>query len=121
MVAFALPPCLRRNASEHAATTGFKVVEDFSGHFIGTEMHQLPLIPHVFPNDCQGVMQVGQTFTIEPILCEGNPRLYGWQDGWTTATVDGGRCAQWEHTVLVTATGCDVLTRAPQEETPPRR
>ena len=55
-------------------------------------------------------MQPGMTFTIEPMISIGNGRHVTWDDGWTAVTADGGRCAQFEHTILVTPTGADVLT-----------
>lgn len=55
-------------------------------------------------------MMAGMTFTIEPILSQGSPDMTILRDGWTAVTVDGGRTAQWEHTVLVTDTGVEVLT-----------
>lgn len=55
-------------------------------------------------------MQLGTTFTIEPVLTEGSAEWITWEDGWTVATADGGRAAQFEHTVLITETGCEVLT-----------
>ena len=58
-----------------------------------------------------GVMKAGQTFTIEPMVNAGSWRDATWPDGWTAATADGSRSAQFEHTLLVTDTGCDVLTK----------
>lgn len=55
-------------------------------------------------------MQLGTTFTIEPVLTEGSAEWITWDDGWTVATSDGKRAAQFEHTVLITDTGCEVLT-----------
>lgn len=56
------------------------------------------------------VLQKGHTFTIEPMINEGTHRDVTWPDGWTAVTADGKRSAQFEHTILVTDTGCDVLT-----------
>ncbi len=55
-------------------------------------------------------MQLGTTFTIEPVLTEGTPEWITWSDGWTVATADAKRAAQFEHTVLITEQGCEVLT-----------
>ena len=55
-------------------------------------------------------MQLGTTFTIEPVLTEGTAEWITWPDGWTVATADGQRAAQFEHTVLITEAGCEVLT-----------
>ncbi|EPR63038.1 putative methionine aminopeptidase, type i [Toxoplasma gondii GT1] len=94
-----------------AEQRGFSVVREFCGHFIGRKMHLPPLICHAYPNDTQGVFRVGQTFTIEPILCEGASDLFTWNDGWTIVTQDGGRAAQFEHTILMTPEGAEVLTK----------
>ncbi|CBZ53063.1 putative methionine aminopeptidase [Neospora caninum Liverpool] len=101
-----------RCVAELAQKRGFSVVREFCGHFIGRKMHLPPLISHVYPNDTQGVFRVGQTFTIEPILCEGAPDLFTWKDGWTIVTQDGGRAAQFEHTILMTPEGAELLTQA---------
>ncbi|CDJ44439.1 hypothetical protein ETH_00020890 [Eimeria tenella] len=93
-----------------ASSKGLKVVADFCGHFIGRRLHLPPLVPHSAPNDAKGVFKVGQTFTIEPILTEGSGDIYCWADGWTVCTQDGGRCAQFEHTLLVTEEGAVPLT-----------
>ncbi|CDR97301.1 methionine aminopeptidase, putative [Babesia bigemina] len=96
--------------TSHAAAFGFGVVREFGGHFIGELMHMPPMVQFKHPSSTPGVMQAGQVFTIEPIICQGDPAIYTWDDGWTIATCDAGFCAQFEHTVLVTDTGCDVLT-----------
>ena len=105
---------LRRagQAIEAVATReGFGVVRDFVGHGVGTEFHADPKIPHYDEPRFSTVCEPGMTFTIEPMIAE-----RGWQaemldDGWTAVTVDGSRVAQFEHTLLVTDSGVDVLTR----------
>ncbi|GIX61249.1 methionine aminopeptidase 1a, putative [Babesia caballi] len=96
--------------TSHAASFGFAVVREFGGHFIGHLMHMPPMVQFRHPSSTPGTMQAGQVFTIEPIICQGDPEVYTWDDGWTIATCDGGLCAQFEHTVLVTDSGCEVLT-----------
>ena len=85
------------------------VVPDFVGHGVGRIFHS---DPYVIPvrNREPGIMQVGQTFTVEPILVMGSPRLSYWKDDWTAVAVDGSLSAQWEHTVLITPTGYELLT-----------
>lgn len=95
---------------DFARSKGFCVIADFCGHFIGRRLHLPPLVPHNFPNEAKGVFRVGQTFTIEPILCEGSGDIRCWNDGWTTVTQDCGRCAQFEHTLVVTHNGAAELT-----------
>ncbi|OWK06956.1 METAP1, partial [Cervus elaphus hippelaphus] len=62
-------------------------------------------------NKAVGVMKAGHVFTIEPMICEGGWQDETWPDGWTAVTRDGKRSAQFEHTLLVTDTGCETLTR----------
>ncbi len=93
----------------HAIKHGFKVDENFCGHGIGTQFHQPPLIYH-YKNQESGIMRNGMIFTIEPILCQGQGGYIIWPDGWTAVSKDGGRSCQFEHTVLVTMDGCQILT-----------
>ncbi|KAJ1911924.1 hypothetical protein H4219_005783 [Mycoemilia scoparia] len=95
--------------SEFALINGFSVSEDLTGHGIGRHFHQPPLVFH-HENDEPEVMKPGMVFTIEPILCQGESEAFLWPDGWTISTADGGRSAQFEHTVLVTEDGVEVLT-----------
>lgn len=92
-----------------AEEKGVGVVREYTGHGIGQEFHCLPFILH-HQNDEPGKMLPGMAFTVEPALTEGDPRIKHWDDGWTVATVDGGRSAQAEHTVLITEDGVDILT-----------
>lgn len=90
----------------------YGVVREFTGHFIGRELHMPPLVLHV-PNVQPLLMAPGMTFTIEPILTLGSCELdEPWEDGWTYVTKDGCWSAQMEHTVLITEEGCDVLTES---------
>jgi methionyl aminopeptidase len=100
-----------RAIQEHAEAAGFGVVRAFVGHGIGTEFHTAPSIPHYFDPRSDQVLEPGTTFTIEPMITEGSWEIGRiWGDGWTAPTRDGSRCAQFEHTVLVTGTGVEVLT-----------
>ena len=89
---------------------GYGVVRDFTGHGIGTAFHSGLVIPHYDDPAYDDVMEVGMTFTIEPMLNLGSPDWELWEDGWTVVTRDGRRSAQFEHTLLVTPTGAEVLT-----------
>lgn len=97
----------------------FSIVKDFCGHGIGSEFHEEPQVVHYKNND-RTVLKAGMCFTIEPMI---NAGKFGCDidddDGWTVYTVDGKKSAQWEHTLLVTDTGCEVLTLR-QEESIPR-
>ncbi|KAI9011200.1 peptidase M24, structural domain-containing protein [Gaertneriomyces semiglobifer] len=106
-VAFAeIGALIESYAEEHGYTTN----SDFSGHGIGRQFHEPPMIYH-FRNDEPGIMEKGMTFTIEPMLCQGVAEPILWPDRWTAVTADGGRSAQYEHTVLITEEGCEILTR----------
>ncbi|CAO2834912.1 unnamed protein product [Amaranthus hypochondriacus] len=96
--------------NRHASMSGFSVVKSYCGHGIGELFHCAPNIPHYARNKAVGVMKAGQTFTIEPMINAGVWRDRMWPDGWTAVTADGKRSAQFEHTLLVTETGVEVLT-----------
>ncbi|GAA0159732.1 metalloprotease [Lithospermum erythrorhizon] len=99
-----------KRISEHAEKFGFGVVDRFVGHGVGTIFHSEPLIFH-HRNDKSGFMVEGQTFTIEPILTLGSTECITWEDNWTTLTADGSPAAQFEHTILITKTGAEILTK----------
>eukprot|EP00928_Gymnodinium_smaydae_P072972 TRINITY_DN56244_c0_g1_i1.p1 TRINITY_DN56244_c0_g1~~TRINITY_DN56244_c0_g1_i1.p1 ORF type:complete len:369 (-),score=81.05 TRINITY_DN56244_c0_g1_i1:227-1333(-) len=89
----------------------FGVVSEFCGHFIGSELHMKPNVLHV-PNDLKLELRPGNTFTIEPILMEGNAEISPhMEDGWTILSKHGGWSAQWEHTILVTEHGAEILSQ----------
>lgn len=92
----------------------YDTVREFMGHGVGRDFHTLPLVAH-YPSRDPTKLPVGITFTIEPILVAGSARLVMWKDGWTAAAADGSRSAQFEHTLLVTEHGVEVLTGYPEE------
>ncbi|GJP54996.1 hypothetical protein CLOM_g13990 [Closterium sp. NIES-68] len=96
--------------SRHAAQAGLSVVRTYCGHGIGELFHCAPNIPHYSKNKAVGLMKAGQIFTIEPMINAGGWKDRMWPDGWTAVTADGSPSAQFEHTMLVTETGCEVLT-----------
>ncbi|KAJ2726366.1 Methionine aminopeptidase 1 [Coemansia sp. Benny D115] len=95
----------------HAKANGFSVVRTYCGHGVGKMFHSAPNIPHYAHNKAIGIMKAGHVFTIEPMINEGRFNDQTWRDNWTSVTCDGKRSAQFEHAVLVTETGCEVLTR----------
>ncbi|KAL6843723.1 hypothetical protein ACP4OV_026294 [Aristida adscensionis] len=99
-----------RRISEHAERQGFGVVECFVGHGVGRVFHSEPIIYHQ-RNNRPGQMVEGQTFTIEPILSMGSIDCDMWDDGWTAVTTDGSWAAQFEHTILITKNGAEILTK----------
>jgi methionyl aminopeptidase len=94
----------------YARRFGYGVVRDFTGHGIGTAFHSGLVVPHYDDPGLAVVMEEGMTFTIEPMLTLGTIDYDIWDDGWTVVTKDRRRSAQFEHTVLVTATGAEILT-----------
>ncbi len=102
-----------RAIEEHAHANGMGVVRTFVGHGIGEAFHTAPSIPHYFTPDARTVMQPGMIFTVEPMITLGTWREKMWDNGWTAVTADGRRSAQYEHTVLVTDGGAEVLTPEP--------
>jgi methionyl aminopeptidase len=92
-----------------AANRDFRIIHEFCGHGTGELLHMPPFVRHFRNNDHQ-LMQPGMVFTIEPILVEGSRRMHVWKDGWSAATLDGGRGAQFEHEVLITEDGYEILT-----------
>ena len=105
---------------EIAKRERLSVVREFIGHGIGEQFHTSLQIPHYFDPRNDTVLLPGMTFTIEPMLNVGSHRLQMWDDDWTVVTRDLQRSAQFEHTILVTETGSEILTLpgsgAPAEE-----
>lgn len=93
-----------------AAAHGRSVVREFGGHGIGARMHLPPFIPHAGPADRGPVLREGMCFTVEPMVNAGGPLVRLRADGWTVETADGALSAQFEHTLLVTAHGVEILT-----------
>ena len=99
-----------RAIQDHAEAAGFGVVRAFVGHGIGETFHTDLAIPHYYDPRASRKMVEGMVFTIEPMITVGDWRHHLWDDDWTATTVDGKRTAQFEHTLLVTADGVDILT-----------
>jgi len=94
----------------YAEGQGCSVVREFVGHGVGFEFHEAPQIPH-FGQKGEGIILVpGMVFTIEPMINVGKRQVKLLKDNWTVVTKDHSLSAQWEHTILVTADGYDVLT-----------
>jgi len=99
-----------RVIESYAKRFGYGVVRDFTGHGINTSFHSGLIIPHYDDPRATTVMRPGMTFTIEPMLTLGTHEYDIWDDGWTVVTKDRKRTAQFEHTLVVTADGAEVLT-----------
>jgi methionyl aminopeptidase len=98
--------------SARAHADGYWLVRAFVGHGVARQFHGPPHVPHHYEPAATTVIQPGMTFTIEPMITLGNWRHLMWDDGWTAVTVDRRRTAQFEHTLLVTDAGAEILTLA---------
>lgn len=96
---------------DYAEAKGCSVVREYTGHGIGRVFHSEPSVPHYRSRDRGPRLRKGMTFTIEPMINLGGTDIEHLDDGWTVLTKDGSLSAQFEHTVVVTDEGCEVLTR----------
>ena len=102
-----------RVIEKYASRFGYGVVRDYTGHGIGTSFHSGLIVPHYdAAPSYDTVIEPGMTFTIEPMLNLGTPDWTLWDDGWTVVTKDLRRSAQFEHTILITEDGNEILTLA---------
>jgi methionyl aminopeptidase len=99
----------------HAESHNYSIVREYCGHGIGREFHEDPQVLHYGQPGTGLVLEPGMTFTIEPMVNAGKRHTKLLRDGWTVVTKDHSLSAQWEHTILVTDTGHEVLTRRPDE------
>ncbi|MBO2459545.1 type I methionyl aminopeptidase [Actinomadura violacea] len=99
-----------RVIESYAKRFGYGVVRDFTGHGIGTTFHSGLVVPHYDDPNATTIIEPGMTFTIEPMLTLGSFDYDIWDDGWTVVTKDRKRTAQFEHTLLVTGDGHEILT-----------
>lgn len=102
---------------EFIKSTGksYGIVREYTGHGLGREFHEAPLVVHVGRRGTGDVMRPGMTFTIEPMINIGSHKTsLSKVDGWTVRTADGALSAQWEHTILVTENGYDLMTKSPK-------
>jgi methionyl aminopeptidase len=108
-----------RAIQNYAEEQGFGVVKDFVGHGIGEQFHTDLQICHYYHPRQTRELEVGMVFTIEPMITAGSWRARMWDDGWTAVTTDGGRTAQFEHTILITKDGAEILTTPADTSTHP--
>jgi methionyl aminopeptidase len=102
--------CIGHAVESHASSLGYSVVREYCGHGIGRGFHEDPQVLHYGRPRTGVVLEPGMTFTVEPMLNAGAAGTRELRDGWTVVTRDRSLSAQWEHTVLVTADGVEVLT-----------
>jgi len=107
-----------RAIEDHARAGGYGVVRAFIGHGIGHQFHTDIQVLHYYDSRAATVMQPGMVFTIEPMITLGTWQHRMWDDGWTAVTADGKRTAQFEHTLVVTDDGYEVLTGGPDAVSP---
>lgn len=97
---------------ELAEKNGFSVVRDFGGHGVGLEFHEEPFVPHVGKKGEGMILVPGMVFTIEPMINAGSYEIFiDSDDDWTVLTADGSLSSQWEHTILVTEDGIEILSK----------
>lgn len=101
---------------KHATRHGYSVVKEYTGHGIGRKMHEDPQISHIGKRGKGVVLREGMVFTIEPMINQGSAEIRHLDDDWTAVTRDGRLSAQWEHTVVVTRDGCEILTIRDEEK-----
>jgi methionyl aminopeptidase len=99
-----------RVIESYARRFGYGVVRDYTGHGVGQSFHTRPTILHYDEPTATTPLEPGMTFTIEPMLTLGGVDWYSWDDDWTILTKDGSWVAQWEHTLVVTDDGAEILT-----------
>lgn len=101
-----------RAIESYAKRFGYGVVRDFTGHGVGTSFHSGLIIPHYDAPEYTDVIEVGMVFTVEPMITLGTHEWDMWDDGWTVTTKDKSLTAQFEHTILITEDGPEILTEA---------
>ncbi len=97
---------------KHAHANGYSVVVDFVGHGVGLEFHEEPVVPHYGKENTGVLLAPGMIFTVEPMINQGSAELYvDRENNWTSYTRDGKLSAQWEHMILVTEDGFEILSK----------
>lgn len=117
----AVKPGVRLNeigkaVQKYTESQGFSVVREYCGHGIGTEFHCGPQVLHYYADDGGVILQKGMVFTIEPMINAGKKETRLMGDGWTVKTKDRSHSAQYEHQIVVTDNGCEVMTIREEEE-----
>ncbi|KZR63395.1 Methionine aminopeptidase 1 [Prochlorococcus sp. MIT 1303] len=96
---------------DHVKAHGYSVVEDYTGHGVGRNLHEEPSVFNFRTDDLPNItLRSGMTLAVEPILNAGSKACRTLKDRWTVVTQDGSLSAQWEHTIVVTSDGCEILT-----------
>lgn len=103
---------------QYAENSGYSVVREFCGHGIGRGFHEDPQVLHYGKKGTGEVLKEGMIFTVEPMINQGKRHLRILSDDWTVVTKDRSLSAQWEHTIVVTSTGYEILTISPKYNKP---
>lgn len=98
-----------RAVEKHAKANGFSVVKDYGGHGVGLDIHEEPHVDHYAKHGKGMLLVPGMVFTVEPMINAGDYHCVTLEDGWTTVTKDGSLSAQWEHTLVVTENGTEII------------
>ncbi|MBM3844809.1 MAG: type I methionyl aminopeptidase [Verrucomicrobia bacterium] len=101
---------ISRAVQECVESCGFSVVREFVGHGVGRSVHEEPQVPNYVDGKPSPKLRSGMTIAIEPMVNAGRPQVEMLNDGWTVVTKDGGLSAHFEHTVLITSSGAEILT-----------
>lgn len=96
---------------KYAEENGYSIVREFTGHGIGRDMHEDPMIPNYGESGHGPILKEGMTLAIEPMVLQGKKECYILDDGWTAKTVDGKLASHHENTIVVTKEGCEILTK----------
>lgn len=102
---------ISHSVQQHVEEAGFSVVRDFVGHGIGRQLHEDPQVPNYGPPNQGPILEKGMAIAIEPMVNEGTWQVRVLGDGWTVVTADGKRSAHFEHTIVITEDGPEILTR----------
>jgi methionyl aminopeptidase len=96
---------------KYVEANGFSIVREYVGHGVGKDLHEDPNIPHFGPPNKGPLLRPGMVLAVEPMVNAGSRYVNTLPDNWTVVTVDGKRCAHFEHTIAITETGFDILTK----------
>lgn len=100
-----------RTIQQHVESHGFGIVKELAGHGLGRSLHEDPMVLNYDSGIGDVIMKEGLVIAIEPIVTIGSPKIEILEDGWTIQTVDGSFSAQYEHTIAITANGCEIMTK----------
>lgn len=103
---------------EYVFTHGYSIPRDYAGHGIGTSVHEDPTVPNFGPAGRGILLQEGMTLAVEPMVHAGKPQTRMLKDGWGVVTRDGSKAAHFEHTIVITNRGYEILTTLNKEERP---